>query len=91
MRYNEPTENYYQPFSAAAYYEKQRPKEKPTMRVERKTTLQLGGTSVKVGELREILQEFPADATLVVSYMAGDPRDQRESSSATFTINLPKP
>lgn len=55
-------------------------------RVTRKVEITLGGTSINVGELLDILGEFPRDAVLRVDYSRGDPHDPREYDVATFRI-----
>lgn len=57
-------------------------------RVERKATITLSGTSVQVGHLIELLEEFPETANLKISVHGGT--DQRDPAYATLTIHLSK-
>lgn len=62
-----------------------------TIRVERKTTIRLPTAQVNLGELTQVLKEFPAAATIRFNYYRGDPKDPREYDTLSMEITLPPP
>lgn len=59
------------------------------IRVERKTTITLTGTTVGVGDLIDVLEEFPRNAIVHFNYHQG--YDQRDHSYLTIDVEVPKP
>ena len=57
--------------------------------IERKTTIKLNSTSINVGELRKILQEFDSNAILIFDYHKG--YDQRDRDYIHLVVNHPAP
>lgn len=58
-------------------------------RIERKVSINLGGTSIKVADLKELLTEFPDETVMRVQFYKGS--DQRDSDYATLIFTPPPP
>lgn len=61
-----------------------------TPRVSRRVEIDLMGTTILVGELIDILEEFPRESMINVEYYRNISNDPRESDNATLRIVGPK-
>lgn len=59
------------------------------MRIERKVEVHLGGSSVTVGELIDVLEEFDRTTVMRIDYHKGDSRDPREYDTVTLRFTPP--